>query len=256
MEKKRFAAFTNFREKYKEGFMMKKKLLSLLILAVMLVGVFIPGKSYAYFQHDHSSTNGNVIWYQWTQHPFPVQLGYKAKNQSYSFGQKVPADAVAAAASQISKPFDVNCYSYKQCFVNNLYKCGMTGLPYNREDTTNSKPLWAVCTDLVKVYLRDYLGYNLGETESLWDDDHLFKNFADARHLPGILAKSTSGSHKAYLVRTEDDSGQTDGYWYPYFSTDEAFRSYLVSEQNAGRLHIGAIFFWPCSAEQLKTNSD
>ena len=57
MEKKRFAAFTNFKEKYKEGFMMKKKLLSLLILAVMLVGVFVPGKSYAYFQHDHTTAH-------------------------------------------------------------------------------------------------------------------------------------------------------------------------------------------------------
>lgn len=230
---------------------MKRRIISLLTLVIMLLTVLIPSTASAYIQHDHVHTNGCVIWYQWTVDPYSVQLGYKQPGETYAFNKKIPADVIEASLSQIAKRFSRDNYSEGAYFNNNLYKSGLTGLPYYQSETSYGEPLWAVCTDIVKVYLRDYLGYNLGYNGSIWDDDALFDNFADGHSLPGYLAQHTHGSHEAHLIPTLDDTGNSYGFWEPKYTTVSAFQQYLISEENAGRLHKGAIFFWSSTRDML-----
>lgn len=230
-----------------------KRLLSTLLLVVMLMTMFVPSAS-AYISHPHVNTNGAALWYQWSQHPFSVLLGEKEEGQEYAVTENIPVSVIKASIEQAEKPFDRANFTEKAFFENNLYKSGIMGLPYSQAETNYSLPVWGVCTDLVKIVLRDYMGYGLGLDGTLWDDDALFQNFADGSEMPDYLAQHTHGTHKLHLIPTLDDTGATRKYYWPYYEDRAAFVEYLKGEERAGRLHVGALMFWTCTANMMFDN--
>lgn len=240
-----------------------KRIISFVVMLMFLVGLVMPMTASAYVHHNYYSHNWNAIWFQWTQNPASVQLGDLEVGEEYEINEKVPVSVIAEAIRLANRSYNSDNFSaYYDAHNfenNNLYKSGFIGLPYYESERTGQKPLWGDCVSLVKVWLRDYVGYAINSDRVSWADDDVWDNFAYAKNLPGaikwggnFLENRTHGAHQATLLPTKDDTAETRGYFEPKYAGNNAgFKNYLIQEENAGRLHIGALMFWSSTKQWL-----